>query len=107
MAEYIKREDCIQVVEKYFTDFLKLNPDICIDGIRSLPAADVIERKKQFIFWQYCKDLNDINDAIETGNGNWEQLKSADQIISVTYDTNHGLYVVIWRIPDEEPDHDT
>lgn len=43
MAEYIKREDCIQVVEKYFTDFLKLNPDICIDGIRSLPAADVVE----------------------------------------------------------------
>ena len=46
MAEYIKREDCIQVAEKYFTDFLKLNPDICIGGIRFLPAADVIERKK-------------------------------------------------------------
>lgn len=77
----------------------------CMGIVRKFPAADVIERKKQFIFWQYCKDLNEINEAIETENGNWEQLKSADQIISVTYDTNHGLYVVIWRIPDEEGEH--
>lgn len=41
MAEYIKREDAIRVVEKYFTDRLELNPDICLDGIRSLPDADV------------------------------------------------------------------
>jgi len=73
-------------------------------AIESIPAADVIERKKHIV-WQYCKDLNDINEAIETEDGNWEQLKSADQIISVTYDTNHGLYVVIWRIPDEEDEH--
>ena len=46
MDECIKREDAIRVVEKYFADFLKLNPDMCIDGIRSLPDADVAERKK-------------------------------------------------------------
>ena len=46
MDECIKREDAIRVVKKYFTDFLGLNPDICIDGIRSLPDADVVERKR-------------------------------------------------------------
>ena len=45
MVEYIKREDAINVVEKYFTDFLQLEPDICLDGIRSLPDADVVKRK--------------------------------------------------------------
>lgn len=43
MAEYIKREDAIRVVEKYFTDFLQLEPDICLDGIRSLPNSDVTD----------------------------------------------------------------
>jgi len=52
MAEYIKREDAIRVVEKYFTDFLQLEPDICLDGIRSLPAADVVEYKGGEWTWE-------------------------------------------------------
>ena len=56
---------------------------------------------KKYVMWQYCKDLNDINDAILTEDENWEGLKSADQIISITWDSNHGLYVVFWSVEDE------
>lgn len=44
--------------------------------------------------WQYCKNLNDINEAIETKDENWKGLTSADGIISITYDTNQRCYVV-------------
>lgn len=54
-------------------------------------------KSKTFIMWQYVKDLNDINNAIMTENEDWDGLKSAEQIISITYDTNHGCYVVFWR----------
>ena len=53
-------------------------------------------KPKKFIMWQYAKDLNDINYAIMTEDENWEGLYSAEQIISITYDTNHGRYVVFW-----------
>lgn len=53
-------------------------------------------KPKKFIMWQYAKDLNDINNAIMTDDENWEGLHSAEQIISITYDTNHGSYVVFW-----------
>lgn len=46
--------------------------------------------------WQYCNDPNDINEAIKTKDENWEGLTSADDIISITYDTNHGCYVIFW-----------
>ncbi|MBO6270154.1 MAG: hypothetical protein J6N19_13580 [Clostridium sp.] len=46
MAEYVNRDEVIQAVETYFIDVLELNPDICIDGIRSLPAADVVEKQQ-------------------------------------------------------------
>ena len=55
---------------------------------------------KELVFWQYCRDLNDINTAIKEEDENWEDLKSASQIISITYDTNHGCYVVFWRVSD-------
>lgn len=51
-----------------------------------------------FVNWQYCKDLNDINEAIETKDENWKGLISADDIISITYDTNQGCYVVFWKM---------
>ena len=55
----------------------------------------------KMIMWQYCHDLNDINDAI-CGNlygreTDWEGLESASQIKSITYDSNHGCYVVFWE----------
>lgn len=42
MAEYIDRQAAINVVKKWF-DFIELNGDICIDGLISLPDADVVE----------------------------------------------------------------
>lgn len=53
------------------------------------------------INWQYCKDLNDINDAIKNRDENWEGITSAEDIISVTYDGNHRCYVVFWKIESE------
>lgn len=49
------------------------------------------------IGWQYCKDPNDINEAIMFRDMNWDSLKSAEQIISITYDYNQNCYVVFWR----------
>lgn len=42
MAEYIERQAAIDVVARWFKE-INLNGDICIDGLRSLPAADVVE----------------------------------------------------------------
>ena len=58
-----------------------------------------IDAKRLFtgINWQYCLDLNDINNAIKIHDNNWEGLTDANNIISITYNTNHGCYVVIWR----------
>ena len=47
--------------------------------------------------WQFCKNINDINNAIVTHNENWPGLTSANDIISITYDSNQGLYVVFWK----------
>ena len=52
----------------------------------------------KLIMWQYTHDPNDINDAIKNKDEDWEGLTSADKIISITYDTNHGCYVVFWTI---------
>lgn len=53
--------------------------------------------ERHLISWQYCKNLNDINIAIKEKDENWEGLTDAKQIISITYDSNHGCYVVFWR----------
>lgn len=42
-ADYISRDAALEVVERYFTKLLELNPDICLDGIKTIPAADVVE----------------------------------------------------------------
>lgn len=52
---------------------------------------------KKTVMWQYCKNPNDINDAIMDSDPDWEGLESAEQIISITYDTNYGCYVVFWK----------
>lgn len=44
MAEYIDRKAAIDIVTKWF-DKINQNGDICTDGLRSIPAADVVERK--------------------------------------------------------------
>ena len=47
--------------------------------------------------WQYCKNPNDINDAITNPNKDWGGLSDAHDIISITYDSNQGCYAVFWR----------
>lgn len=54
--------------------------------------------QKNYISWQYCKDPNDINAAIDSKDDNWEGLTSAEDIISISFDSNLGLYVVFWRV---------
>lgn len=50
------------------------------------------------INWNWCNNPNDINTAIKIQDENWEGLTSADQIISISYDAQHGNYVVFWRV---------
>lgn len=54
-------------------------------------------KQERLVNWQYCKDKNDINKAIMSDDPDWERLKSADQIISISYDTSQKCYVVFWR----------
>ena len=49
------------------------------------------------ISWQYCKDPNDINEAILTDDADWGGLRSAEQIISISWDAHQGCYVVFWK----------
>ena len=56
-----------------------------------------MENGNDLIMWQYCHDPNAINKAMNEHDENWEGLTSVEQIISITYDTNHGCYVVFWR----------
>ena len=58
--------------------------------------------KKNKIMWQFCQDPNDINRAIERPNLNWEGLESAEQIISISYDSHQGCYIVFWRVWREQ-----
>jgi hypothetical protein len=40
----INREEALNVVHKYFEHYLKLNDDICLDGLRSLPSVTPKEK---------------------------------------------------------------
>lgn len=75
-------EDC----DKYLPDTSSYDAD-------SLNSSE----NDVLINWQYCKNLNDINTAILKNDDDWVGLTSADQIISITYNTDHMCYVVIWR----------
>ena len=39
MSDLIRRDDVVVIINKWF-DFIKLNPDILIDSIKSIPAAE-------------------------------------------------------------------
>ena len=54
------------------------------------------------INWQYTRDPNDINTAIRNRDRDWEGLTSANQIINITFDSNHGCYVVFWRVKTKQ-----
>lgn len=53
------------------------------------------------IMWQYCRNLNDINKAIEERDPEWEGLISAKQIISVSFENQHGAHLVVWTVEDQ------
>ena len=57
-------------------------------------------RDKELIAWQYCHDPNDINKAIKEYDENWYGLESASQIINITWDGNHGCYVIFWKVKE-------
>lgn len=58
----------------------------------------MMKLKMKGLNWQYAKDPNEINEAIRTHDENWEGLTNAEQIKSITYDSNHGCYVVFWVV---------
>lgn len=49
---------------------------------------------KYLVGWQYCKNPNEINDAIKSGDPNWANLESAGQIINIIWNPEHRLYQV-------------
>lgn len=52
----------------------------------------------KLISWEYIKNLNEINELIrDTEDEQYKDLKSADDIVSITYDSNHGRYLVFWK----------
>lgn len=57
---------------------------------------------KKLVSWSYCKDPNDINKAILEEDENWGGLKSAEQIISISWDVHQMCYAVFWWI-DNKP----
>ena len=52
---------------------------------------------KYLVGWQYCKNPNEINDAIKSDDPNWANLESAGQIINIIWNPEHRLYQVFWR----------
>lgn len=50
----------------------------------------------KIVNWNYCKSPNDINKVIITPNEDWEGI-TADNIISITYDSNRHCYIVFWK----------
>ena len=54
-CDCISREAAIEVVQKWF-DRIKLNGDICLDGLRSLPSVEPERKKGKWIhivgFWE-------------------------------------------------------
>lgn len=54
-----------------------------------------------YVNWQFCWDLHDVNRAIETGNEEWYGLKTTDQIINIIKEDT-GRYMVIWRVREIE-----
>ena len=57
-----------------------------------------MDNTKKVIYWQYANSPNDINKAIVSEDPEWDGLESAEQIISITYDTRQNCYVVFWAV---------
>ena len=61
-----------------------------------------LEVNDMYFGWQYLKDLNELNEVLEMteeerSNMGLDGITGMDDLVSVTYDTNHGCYVAIWK----------
>ena len=67
------------------------------------PPGEVYEEEATMglIMWQYCRDPNDINEAILSHDEDWG-LNDAKDIVSITYDPNQGCYVVFYHAKWDE-----
>lgn len=66
--DYISRAEAINVVHKYFMDYLKLNDDICLDGIRSMPSVtpSIPDVENDFNLGYNCGYADAMNDIAES-----------------------------------------
>lgn len=87
--------DADELIEHVWRDRLD-SRELIAKMVESAPTA--MELSGKLIVWAYCRDLNDINTAILLQDEDWEGLRDASQIISITYDSNHGCYVVFWTV---------
>ena len=72
MNDYIKREDAINAIERTWINGTSLcSADKAEEIIKSLPSADVIERKRGE--WINYKDEHQCSVCREYVYGNWEE----------------------------------
>lgn len=56
MSDLIRRDEAVVIIKKWF-DFIKLNPDILIDSIKSIPTAEVKENTETKFY--YVESIDD------------------------------------------------
>jgi len=61
---------------------------------------------RSVVGWQYCKNPNEINEAIRNQDPNWANLYSADQIISIIWLPDQRCYQVFWKEADFDIDNE-
>jgi hypothetical protein len=67
MADYIKREDAIEVIG-WFSDitcYVEAEEAVIVNRINSIPSADVVEAKRGK--WKPICDANELGDCIQIG----------------------------------------
>lgn len=52
------------------------------------------------IKWKYCRELKEVNKAIEQRDPEWPGLTSAKQIISIQFEQRQAAYLVVWMYVD-------
>ena len=73
----VSRIGAINVVHKYFANYLKLNDDICLDGIRSLPPVTPQQKRGKWIRRVGITDLDVYFECSECGK-KWSVLERDD-----------------------------
>ena len=84
------------------------------EGNEGSNKLEVVEKKKINIDYVYCSSPKDISywisgfakndigiDGFNYWNSAWDELKDGSQIISVSYDQNYDMYLVVFRVEEE------